>query len=58
MGHFFTFSAGDLAVIVTLLGTILKAQKWMDRHEVEHEILVMDYLERKGIKNLPTRRRT
>jgi hypothetical protein len=58
VNQFLTFSVGDVLAVVSLLIYIMKLQKWIDMHQVEHEMLVTDYLERKGMKYLPTRKRS
>ena len=61
----FQVSLGDVGVVVTLLVTLWKGQKWfngvqkwLDLHEIEHEILIRDYLKRNALTmdDLPTRR--
>ena len=65
MDNFFQFSLGDIGVVVTLIVALYKGQKWfmgvqtwLDMHEVEHEILIRDYLKRMGLgmEDLPTRK--
>lgn len=65
-GGFFQFSLGDIGVVVTLLVSMYKGQKWfmgmqkwLDIHEIEHEILIREYCERNHISvhDLPTRKR-
>jgi hypothetical protein len=55
MTHFFTFSLGDVSVVISILVALWKIEKWMSIHQIEHEILVDDYLQRKQLKTLPTR---
>jgi hypothetical protein len=66
LGDFFQFSLGDVAVVVTLITALWKGgkwftgiQKWLDVHEIEHEILIRDYVSRHNItvEDLPTRKR-
>lgn len=61
-----TFSTGDIAVIVAIIGGLLRVetyiwqvQKLFAAYGIEHEILIQDYVDRKGIKlyDLPTRTR-
>lgn len=64
MDKFFTFSLGDLALIITLLGAAyriqrfaLGVQKSLDLFAIEHEILLADFCKRNNIRlqDLPTR---
>lgn len=66
MDRFFTFSAGDIAVIIAIVGGLYKGQKWfmglqkwLDIHEIEHEILIREYCtnHRITVNDLPTRKR-
>lgn len=53
----FSISIGQLAVLVTLLGLIWRVERAYNLYSIEHEILMADYCERKGIdlRRLPTR---
>lgn len=59
MGHFFTFSVGDVAVVASLLITYAKVQLWINVHNIEHEMLIAEYLKRNNMQahELPTRTR-
>lgn len=57
MEKFFTFSIGDVLAVIALIIYIMKLQRWIDLHQIEHEILITDYMDRKSIKHLPTRAR-
>ena len=55
---------GQIAIIIAIIGStwsvqriLLKMQRTMDLHLVEHEMLIADYCERHGIhvRDLPTR---
>ena len=63
---FFQISLGDVVLVVTLITFLIKGQrwflgvqKWLDVHEIEHEILIQDYLKRNNLRarDLPTRKR-
>jgi hypothetical protein len=63
---FFQFSLGDIGVVITLIVALYKGQKWfmgvqkwLDIHEVEHEILIRWYCteNRINVHDLPTRKR-
>lgn len=63
---FFQISLGDVVLVVTIITGLYRGQKWflgiqkwLDIHEVEHELLIRDYLKRNNLRDsdLPTRRR-
>jgi hypothetical protein len=65
-GQFFQVSIGDLGVIISLAIALwrgqkwfMNVQKWLDIHEIEHEILIREYCSRHNIAvhDLPTRKR-
>ena len=58
MIHFdWSISLGQIITAVAVLGLLFKIQQFHNTLLIEHEILVTDYCERKGIKKheLPTR---
>lgn len=56
--HFdFTISLGQVATIATLLGVGWRLDRQMLKYMFEHEMLITEYCEQKGIEitSLPTR---
>lgn len=53
----FTISAGDIGVIIAILGAVIRWEHKFSKYMVEHEILIQDYCDRKEmlITELPTR---
>lgn len=53
----FTISAGDIAVVMAILGAVIRWEHKFSKYMVEHEILIQDYCDRKEmqITELPTR---
>lgn len=57
--HFnFDVSFSQVVIFITLLGLLVRIESFLTMFLFEHELLIADYCERKGldIKNLPTRR--
>jgi hypothetical protein len=58
--HFdFTITLGNVAVILAILGVGWRVNKFVMMLIFEHELLIQDYCERKGISlgEIPTRRK-
>lgn len=53
----FSVSVGQIAVIITLLGVLWRVERVYNLYSIEHEMLMTDLCDRKGIKlhMLPTR---
>jgi len=58
MDKFFTISLGDVVVTVSLVTFLWRLEKWATTLIIEHEMLIQDYMERKGIRHLHTRPRS
>ena len=56
MDRFFSFSLGDIAVVISILTLLWRMEKYITIHQLEHDILIEDYMQRKGLKHFPTRR--
>lgn len=57
--HFdFTVTLGQVVVLVSFLGILLRIESFFRLLIFEHELLIEDYCERKGkkVSDLPTRR--
>lgn len=60
MNNFWNIDAGQLGVILSVIGGIFVIMRRLDRYAMEHELLIDDYCERKGIEkiDLITRQKT
>ena len=60
MIHFdWTISIGQVVVFLTMVGAIIRVDSMLKFFAIEHEILIDDHCERKGVKkeDLPTRKK-